>query len=201
MVHDEWLELISASVDGELDADEERTLSEHLASCPSCAGLRSELEVEHRRARFRAPQAHDDLVGAVLAQRGEERELASGARSVLLRRGGIAAAAIAAAVIGLVLVVSRAQPAPPVTGADEVSIAALNASFDHPEVEVKAGTTVEWRNDGATEHHLVRRLGGAVVGDDLAPGQTETATFDQPGTFEFFCTIHPEMSGTVIVDA
>lgn len=201
MVHDEWFELISASVDGELDAAEEASLAAHLESCPSCAGLRSELDLQHRRARFRAPVAHDDLVGAVLAQRSGERELATNARSVLLRRGGVAAAAVAAAVIGLVLVVARAEPAPPVQGADEISIAALNTSFDHPEVEVKAGTTVEWRNDGATQHHLVRRLGGAVVGDDLAPGQTETATFDQAGTFEFFCTIHPEMSGTVVVDA
>ena len=68
-------------------------------------------------------------------------------------------------------------------------------------MEVAAGTTVVWHNGGTTTHHLVRQVNGATVTEDLAPGQSEQITFAQPGTYEYYCTIHHGMTGTVTVDA
>jgi plastocyanin len=39
------------------------------------------------------------------------------------------------------------------------------------------------------------------VAEALEPGQTESATFAEPGVYTFYCEIHPEMTGTITVDA
>jgi len=206
MMHEEWFDLVSAAADGELDAFDEVRLAAHVAECGSCAALLDDFEARRRRARMHAGPGPsltppDTLVDAVLAARGEDRSRRSHARATLARRAGFAVVAMAAAILGVVSLSTTSPPAPATRSSDDVLIAATDHSFNHARVEVEAGATVEWTNDGSTMHHLVRRLGGATVGDDLAPGQTETATFAEPGTYEYFCTIHPEMTGTVTVDA
>ena len=201
MVHDEWLEQISAEADGELDAPESEQLADHLADCPSCRALLASFEAERRRARFRSEAHGEHLVQGILAARADE---AGATRSVLAKRAAVAVAGVAAAVAALALFTGGAPDSARLdaTAADpgDALIAARDQSFDRADIEIEAGTTVEWRNAGSTTHHLVRYLGGAKVDEDLPPGRTETATFEQPGTFRYYCTIHPEMSGTVTVD-
>ena len=203
MDHPEWLEPISAAADGELDGAEQARLDDHLASCPSCTELLARFEADRRRARIRAGAPPRELVGSVVAEREADHLDADRAKVVLLRRCTAAAAAVAAAVVALVLVTSGSPSVTPVPAADreDALIAAHDHSFDQADIEVTAGTTVEWRNAGTRTHHLVREFDGVTVDEDLPPGRTETATFDQPGTFSYYCTIHPEMSGTVTVDA
>ncbi|WP_421117946.1 cupredoxin domain-containing protein [Aquihabitans daechungensis] len=152
---------------------------------------------------MRVASPGDRLVPAVLAGREDQYRDADRARAVLLRRCTAAALATAAAVIALVLVTSggsTVRPLGPREGADAL-IAARNRSFDRADIEVEAGSTVEWRNAGSHAHHLVREFDGVTIDEDLPPGRTETATFDRPGTFAYYCSIHPEMTGTVTVDA
>ena len=201
MDHDEWLELVSAEADGELSAAESDQLADHLAGCPSCAAQLAGFEAVRRRTRMRTASTGDHLLDDVLAARDRQVTSAAAARSVLLRRGGVAVAAIAAAIAGLVLLSPGSTTAPlQAPGANDALIAAQDRSFDDADIEIETGTTVEWRNAGTITHHLVRKLGAATVDEDLPPGRTETATFEQPGTFEFYCAIHPEMTGTVTVD-
>jgi len=110
---------------------------------------------------------------------------------------------VAAAVIALVALTSGATTLAPTQPRDagDALIAAQDRSFDRADIEVPSGTTVEWRNAGTRTHHLVREFDGVTLDEDLPPGRTETATFDRPGTFSYYCTIHPEMVGTVTVDA
>ncbi|HWJ63054.1 MAG TPA: cupredoxin domain-containing protein [Acidimicrobiales bacterium] len=205
MDHPEWLEPISAAADGELDDAEAARLDAHLAACPSCRSVLAGFEADRRRARFSptSAPARDDLAGAVLAARSADHRDADRARVVLLRRTTAAAVAVAAAVVALVLITAGTSPLAPVGPSQDhdALIAARDRSFDRADIEVEAGTTVEWRNAGSRTHHLVREFDGVTVGEDLPPGRTETATFDRPGTFAYFCTIHPEMVGTVTVDA
>jgi len=84
----------------------------------------------------------------------------------------------------------------PQGAADEVTIA--DFAFDPAELEVAAGATVTWtNNDSAT--HTVESDDETLMSDDLPNGATYEMTFDEPGTYEYVCGIHPNMSGTVIV--
>ncbi|HWJ96577.1 MAG TPA: cupredoxin domain-containing protein [Acidimicrobiales bacterium] len=203
MEHPEWLELISAEADGELDDVESARLADHLQRCPACTALLTQFEATRRRARIRTGPRRGTLVGAVLDARGDDHREHDRARVVLLRRCAVAASGLAAAVAALVMITSGSTPLVPVRPQHDhdALIAARDRSFDRADIEVEAGTTVEWRNAGTRTHHLVREFDGVTIDEDLPPGTTETATFDRPGTFPYFCTIHPEMAGTVTVDA
>lgn len=205
MVHDDWLDAISAAADDQLDALELARLDEHLATCPPCAALLDTFQQQRRWVRFQQPVPRLDLVDAVATSRRTAIEAQHRATRTLARRGGFALATVAAAIMGFVAVSSSAAPQPRTPGPDlarlAVQIDAGSGSFDRTDIEVPAGTTVVWHNGGGTTHHLVRKIGAATVTGNLPPGQSEQATFAEAGTYEYYCTIHPEMTGTVTVDA
>jgi plastocyanin len=64
---------------------------------------------------------------------------------------------------------------------------------------VTAGTTVTWSNTGALPHTVTDRA-GLFDSSFVMAGETFQRTFDTPGTFSYFCTIHPEMVGTISVE-
>ena len=70
--------------------------------------------------------------------------------------------------------------------------------FNHENLTVAAGTTVTWRNQGVAIHTTTSDddLWGSDV---LRSGQTFSFTFSQPGTFDYFCAIHPDMTATITV--
>ena len=72
---------------------------------------------------------------------------------------------------------------------------------------MSAGTTVTWTNDDTTLHTVTS--GSAESGDSgaqfdssyLAAGKTFQHKFDTAGTFDYYCTLHPFMTGTIYVIA
>jgi plastocyanin len=64
--------------------------------------------------------------------------------------------------------------------------------------EVSAGDSVRWTNDD-TEGHTVTALDGSFDSGVVTVGGEFVATFEAPGSFDYFCAIHPEMRGTVTV--
>ncbi|HEU5120198.1 MAG TPA: plastocyanin/azurin family copper-binding protein [Candidatus Nitrosocosmicus sp.] len=80
-----------------------------------------------------------------------------------------------------------------------------NAEFFSPsEVTVSPGTEVEWTNDDATIHTVVQGSAEAPVegGFDssiISTGDSWEHTFDTAGTFDYYCSLHPFMKGTVTV--
>ena len=50
-----------------------------------------------------------------------------------------------------------------------------------------------------TMHNIDHTVTGFGIDLTVPPGQTISHTFDQLGTFDYRCTIHPGMTGTVIV--
>jgi plastocyanin len=77
-------------------------------------------------------------------------------------------------------------------------------------VEVRVGDTVTWINDDSTSHTATAGTPdsgstGLFGGTDDSPeiiepeGGTQSFTFDEAGEFPYYCTLHPNMIGTVIV--
>ena len=76
------------------------------------------------------------------------------------------------------------------------------------EIRVEVGDTVTWTNDDTVIHTVTSGTSTGVVttADDLfgsgpmVPGDSFSHTFTEAGTFDYFCTPHPWMTGTVVVD-
>jgi plastocyanin len=70
-------------------------------------------------------------------------------------------------------------------------------------IEVKLGDTVKWINHDTSPHTATPgQVGSAETGtvaDVLLEGETYSITFDEPGKYAYFCILHPNMVGTVIV--
>ncbi len=111
-------------------------------------------------------------------------------------------AAIAAAVLGAVVgsglaggvLVARAQ-----TPATTVSID--NFTFTPPTVTVKAGTTVTWSNKDDIPHGIASANNAFAKSKALDTDDSYSFTFTTPGTYQYFCYIHPHMTGTIVVEA
>ena len=87
----------------------------------------------------------------------------------------------------------------------EAAVTALDNSFRVENIEVAPGTTVTWDNRGRNEHNLlpVKGSGWGVEVDAFQPGDTYRRTFDTPGVYHYYCSIHGTtdggMIGTVVV--
>ena len=71
-------------------------------------------------------------------------------------------------------------------------------AFSPGTVTVSVGDTVTWTNNDGVGH--------TATGDDfdtgtISGGATASVTFDTAGTFAYHCSIHPQMNGTVVVEA
>jgi plastocyanin len=72
--------------------------------------------------------------------------------------------------------------------------------FVPPEIGVSSeGNIVSWINDDSTEHTITADDGSFDSGP-ISPGDTFDNTFDAPGDFGYHCSIHPFMTGVVIVE-
>jgi amicyanin len=89
---------------------------------------------------------------------------------------------------------SQAPAAP--AGPNEVNID--NFAFAPATLTVKAGTTVTWTNKDEDPHTVVDN-GGAFRSEALGSGGTYSFTFPTAGTFDYICSVHPFMHGSVVV--
>lgn len=88
---------------------------------------------------------------------------------------------------------------PPATSAPSaVAAKIVDFGFSPTTLTVTVGTTVTWTNTGQVDH-TVTANGGAFASGTLSPGASFSFTFRTAGTFAYHCTIHPFMTGTVIV--
>ena len=77
------------------------------------------------------------------------------------------------------------------------SVLSTTAYAPNP-VSVSVGTTVTWTNNDTTTHDSTA-LNGSFGTGAIAPGASASVKFQSAGTFQYFCTIHPGMVGTVTV--
>jgi plastocyanin len=86
------------------------------------------------------------------------------------------------------------------SGAGTVEIE--SSRFAPEELTVDAGTSVEFVNLDGFDHTVTSDDGSALEFDSGALGQDESFTqaFDEAGSFDYFCQIHPTMRGTITVE-
>ena len=72
-------------------------------------------------------------------------------------------------------------------------------AFDPVTLTVAKGTTVTWMNMDSASHTVVA-TGMTFRSGNLNNGQSFAHTFNETGTFEYKCGIHPSMSGKVKVE-
>jgi plastocyanin len=84
-------------------------------------------------------------------------------------------------------------------------VTALDNTFRVADIQVKPGTTVTWTNKGRNDHDVLPAEGDAwgVDAAGFTPGAVYTTTFDRPGVYHYYCSIHGTadsgMVGTVVV--
>jgi plastocyanin len=71
-------------------------------------------------------------------------------------------------------------------------------AFAPAHVAVPVGTTVTWTNDDDAQHDVVFD-GGTQRSELLADGESYQRTFASAGTFDYACSVHPQMRGRVTV--
>jgi plastocyanin len=98
-----------------------------------------------------------------------------------------------------------APPGQPSLGpaASTASVTITNGfAFEPAEVTIVRGGTVTWTNTGGTTHTVTSGTPDKPsnkFNHALDNGKTFTVTFDESGTFEYFCSIHQTMRGKVVV--
>jgi plastocyanin len=74
-----------------------------------------------------------------------------------------------------------------------------NFSFAPATLTVPAGATVTWVNQDDVPHNIVSSEGKTLKSPVLDTDEKFSYTFSQPGSYAYFCGIHPRMTGKVIV--
>ena len=75
-----------------------------------------------------------------------------------------------------------------------------NFTFNPHSITVKAGTTVTWTNKDDIPH-ADRGDRQRVQIEALDTDDSYSFTFTTPGTYQYFCSLHPHMTGTIVVEA
>jgi amicyanin len=83
--------------------------------------------------------------------------------------------------------------------AEDAAVKIGNFTFGPQELKVKSGTTVTWTNEDDIPHTVVspNNYRSKVLDTD----GTYSFTFTTPGTYKYFCSLHPHMTGTIVVEA
>jgi plastocyanin len=112
--------------------------------------------------------------------------------SVGRRLLSIGAALLAGALAAVVLF-------PGLVGAEDATAKIDNFTFTPARLSVKAGTTVTWRNEDDIPH-TVTSATQLFKSKALDTDDSFSFTFTEPGTYEYFCSLHPRMTGTIVVE-
>jgi plastocyanin len=66
-------------------------------------------------------------------------------------------------------------------------------------VKINVNNTVVWVNEDDVTHAVVAR-DGSFNFPSINPGQSVSFTFTRPGRYDYYCNLHPWMTGTVVVE-
>jgi plastocyanin len=100
--------------------------------------------------------------------------------------------------LGVAALVTTAPLAPSADLAKSASIQIDNFHYTPAMLVVAPGTTITWKNDDDSPHS-VREKDGKFKSAALDTDDTFSQTFAAPGEYEYFCSIHPYMTGKIVV--
>jgi len=126
-------------------------------------------------------------------------------RSVLPAPRIALAAAVAAALLCAVLGLAFSPATIGATtrvAAARYSVQMANFAFAPASITVKVGDTITWTNQDSAPHTVTTTSGPRSLNSPYLPkGQSWSYTFTVPGTYQYYCTVHPDMRARVIVEA
>jgi amicyanin len=105
-----------------------------------------------------------------------------------------------ATAFGVVLVVAAATFAARSAPATDPEVDIDQFTFTPQRLTVKAGATVTWSNEDDVPH-TVASSSKVFKSKALDTGGKFSFTFTTPGTYDYFCSLHPHMTGAVVVEA
>ena len=91
---------------------------------------------------------------------------------------------------------AQEPPATPVPQQSGTSVSIVDFAFQPAAIEVPVGESVTWTNNGDETHTASSETFDT---GEVSPGSTASVAFDEEGSVSYFCSIHPEMTGTVTV--
>lgn len=103
--------------------------------------------------------------------------------------------------VGLALFVTagrKAQPLPQ-QPSSAVDVKIDNFTYSPVTVTVATGTTVKWTNRDDIPHTVVSEDKSTFKSKALDTDDSFSYTFTKPGTYTYFCSIHPKMTAKVVV--
>jgi plastocyanin len=74
-----------------------------------------------------------------------------------------------------------------------------NLAYTPDSVEIPVGAAVTWTNNDTVPHTVTAKDRDVLQSGTLKPGDSYSKTFDQPGTYDYFCEFHANMKGTIVV--
>ncbi len=92
----------------------------------------------------------------------------------------------------------RDKPEAVAAATENVSIS--DFQFTPAQITIQQGDTVTWTNEGPTAHSATASDGSFDTGI-FPSGGSRSETFDEAGNFAYICTPHPQMEGTIVVEA
>lgn len=78
------------------------------------------------------------------------------------------------------------------------AVAIADFKFNPATLTVPVGTTVTWTNQDEEPHTLAAK-DGSLHSPGIDTHGTYSFTFNTPGSYDYICSIHPFMTGTVVV--
>lgn len=94
---------------------------------------------------------------------------------------------------------SRAGETPQKADGGPVQVKIDNFTFAPTPLTVAAGTTVQWVNRDDIPHTVVSEDKSTFKSKALDTDDNFSYTFSKPGTYTYFCSIHPKMTGKIVV--
>ena len=108
-----------------------------------------------------------------------------------MRHSGRISLLVATVVAVIALAVTDAMAA-------TMTVRIANFTFEPETLTVPAGTTVTWVNDDDIPHLVIEKE-GRFRSSALDTNDSYSQTMSAPGTVEYFCALHPHMTGKIVV--
>jgi plastocyanin len=117
-----------------------------------------------------------------------------------LKRRALPLAAAVALALSASAYAEDPSPAPQVAAIASNTVTIDNFAFAPATLTVAPGTKITWNNKDEEPHTVTSADGGKTFKSEaLDTDDKFSFTFATPGTYKYFCSIHPHMVGTIVV--
>ena len=118
----------------------------------------------------------------------------------MIKRRALPLAAAVALALAVPAYAADPTEAPQVAAVEPGTVTIDNFAFAPATMTVASSTKIVWNNKDEEPHTVMSADGGMTFKSPaLDTDDKFSFTFDKPGTYKYFCSIHPHMVGTIVV--